>query len=191
MKKVIWNVEYLSLPLVIKYCKKCGSEAKFICSEKFRVNAQKKALDIWLIYKCCGCDNTWNARIYEHITAQALGKKILEDFYSNNFSLVKKYAMDAEFLYNNGITAICLPEYLVKGEDFSLDETVELEIKSRFALPLKAASVIRNKMGLTQNEYLQMIGSGKIKSVFGQDLRKCRIKKSIKLVFNKPDNERL
>ena len=50
MRKVIWEVRYLSLPQVLRHCKKCGQKTLFTCSEKFRVNAQQKTLDIWLIY---------------------------------------------------------------------------------------------------------------------------------------------
>ena len=70
MKKIIWKIEPLGLPLVLRHCKKCGKTAEFICSGQFRVNAQRKYLDIWLIYKCAKCDTTWNAAVYSRVSPQ-------------------------------------------------------------------------------------------------------------------------
>ena len=72
MKKIIWEVQSLSLLPVLKYCKKCGRKNLFACSRQFRVNAQRRYLDIWLIYKCCDCNTTWNATVYSRISPQAI-----------------------------------------------------------------------------------------------------------------------
>ncbi|MED1874141.1 DUF1062 domain-containing protein [Brevibacillus borstelensis] len=52
MQIVNVDIQYLSPPPAIKYCKKCGKKTEYVCSGLFRVNAQCKYLDIWLIYKC-------------------------------------------------------------------------------------------------------------------------------------------
>lgn len=103
MKKILWEIQYLSLPLVSKHCKKCGEKSRFSCSEKFRVNARRRSLDIWLIYNCLNCDTSWNARVYSHISPQSLNLLQLEGFQNNSHSLVEKYAMDMDFLYRNGV----------------------------------------------------------------------------------------
>ncbi|WP_243015095.1 DUF1062 domain-containing protein, partial [Brevibacillus borstelensis] len=64
MQIVNVDIQYLSPPPAIKYCKKCGKKTEYVCSGLFRVNAQCKYLDIWLIYKCSNCDSTWNMTIY-------------------------------------------------------------------------------------------------------------------------------
>ena len=33
MEKIIWRVEYTSLPRVKKYCKKCGKKSEFLSSK--------------------------------------------------------------------------------------------------------------------------------------------------------------
>lgn len=63
MNKIIWEIQcHSSLP-AYRYCKKCGEKRAFTCSGQFRVNAQQKHLDVWLIYKCPDCDTTWNASV--------------------------------------------------------------------------------------------------------------------------------
>lgn len=185
MKKIIWEVQSLSLLPVLKYCKKCGRKNLFACSRQFRVNAQRRYLDIWLIYKCCDCNTTWNAAVYSRISPQAIKPQLLDEFYKNDNELVEKYAMDSQFLQENG-AEVGLPQYSVIGDCFSLNETVQLEIKSKYSLSVKVSSVVRSKLLLSEKEYLQLITSGKIKSFPNQDLKKCKLKEGVTLVF---DNE--
>lgn len=185
MKKIIWEVQSLSLLPVLKYCKKCGRKNLFACSRQFRVNAQRRYLDIWLIYKCCDCNTTWNATVYSRISPQSIKPQLLDGFYKNDNELVEKYAMDSQFLQENGVE-VGLPQYSVIGDCFSLNETVQLEIKSKYSLSVKVSSVVRSKLFLSEKEYLQLITSGKIKSFPNQDLKKCKLKEGVTLVF---DNE--
>ena len=185
MKKIIWEVQSLSLLPVLKYCKKCGRKNLFACSRQFRVNAQRRYLDIWLIYKCCDCNTTWNATVYSRISPQSIKPQLLDGFYKNDNKLVEKYAMDSQFLQENGVE-VGLPQYSVIGDCFSLNETVQLEIKSKYSLSVKVSSVVRSKLLLSEKEYLQLITSGKIKSFPNQDLKKCKLKEGVTLVF---DNE--
>lgn len=99
-----WDVQRCNLPAVLRYCKKCKKKSEYICSGEFRVNAQKKALDIWLIYKCVHCNTTWNSTIYSRVSAQKLGAALLEKFHSNDKNLAAKYAMDISLLQRNGAT---------------------------------------------------------------------------------------
>ena len=66
LKKVGWYIAPITLPSVNKNCPKCGHNARFVNTEKFRVNANKNRLDVWLIYQCNHCKSTWNMTIYEH-----------------------------------------------------------------------------------------------------------------------------
>ena len=54
LRTVVWEVQYQTPPPAVRYCKKCGSQKEFVSSGQFRVNAQRKYLDVWLIYKCFG-----------------------------------------------------------------------------------------------------------------------------------------
>lgn len=182
MKKIIWEVQLLSVPPVLKYCKKCGGKSPFICSGQFRVNAQRKYLDIWLIYKCANCDTTWNATLYSRISPQALAPDLLESFYKNDQMMAEQYAMNFDLLRRNGVE-VGLPVYSIIGDEFSSNEPVTLEIKSKYAVQIKVASIIREKLHLSQKDYFQLVADRKIMSIPEKDLRKCKLKNGITLVF--------
>lgn len=183
MKKIVWEVQYLSLPLVSKHCKKCGKKSNFSCSKKFRVNAQRRTLDVWLIYNCLNCDTSWNARVYSHISPQALSPVQLEGFQKNCYSLVERYAMDIDFLYKNGVNEVNMPQYSIIGENFLPSESVELEIKSKYLFPIKVSTLLREKLQLSQASYLNLIENGSLMSIPKQNLKKCKLKNSITLIF--------
>ena len=188
MKKIIWKIEVPEPPEVLRHCKRCGRKTAFICSGQFRINAQRKQLDIWLIYKCKNCDATWNAAVYSRVSPGALNAGLLERFHRNDEGLVRQYAMDFQFLKGNG-AEVCRPSYSILGDNPVPGETVEVEIQSAYPLPVKISTLVRDKLQLSQKSYLRLISEGSLKSVSCQDLRKCRLKKDMVLIFNLKGSE--
>lgn len=182
MKKIIWKIEPLGLPLALRHCKKCGKTSEFSCSGQFRVNAQRKYLDIWLIYKCAKCDTTWNAAVYSRVSPQALNANLLEGFYSNEEGLARQYAMDFQFLKGNGADVL-RPSCSVLGDIPASGEVSEVEIQSEYPFPVKVSTLVRDKLYLSQKDYLERVTEGKIRSSAGHDLRKCRLKNGMVLIF--------
>lgn len=183
MKKIIWEVQYTSSPTVMNYCKKCHMKTEFYCSGQFRVNAQQRHLDIWLIYKCSNCGATWNATIYSRVSPQSLTPKLLDCFHRNDKTLAERYAMDVSFLRKNK-AEYKLPCFSITGERFPLGEALQLNIKSKYALPLKVSSLIRTKLQLSQKEYLKLIADGSLQSIPKQNLQKSKLNHGILLLFS-------
>ena len=57
-------------------------------------------------------------------------------------------------------------------------------IKSKYFVHIKVSAIIREKLHLSQKDYLRLIDTGKIRSISDLDLHKCRLKNGITLVFN-------
>ncbi|WP_236900381.1 DUF1062 domain-containing protein [Clostridium pasteurianum] len=150
----------------------------------FRINAQRKYLDIWLIYKCSDCDSTWNMTIYSRINPKSITHEILDGFNSNNRELSKIYAMNTELIRKNG-AEVGLPKYKILGDNINFNTPIELHIKSSYPSRLKVSSLLREKMNLSQNAFEQMITSGSIRSTSGLDLKKCRLQADVILIIDK------
>lgn len=185
---IIWDIQYSTPPTVLRYCKKCGKKSEFICSGEFRVNAQQKTLDIWLIYKCVQCNTTWNSTIYSRISPQRLGVTLLERFHSNDEILALQYAMDISLLQKNG-AEIKIPTYQVVGEDVSLAEEVNIKIQSQYILPLKISSILRTKLGISQREFDLLLSNNQIQSNKEKDLRKGKLTSEIIISIFQPQNQ--
>lgn len=182
MEKLVWEVRYLEPPPAIRYCRHCGGKREYRCSGRFRVNAQRRSLDIWLIYRCSECDNTWNAEVYSRIPPQALEPEELDGFCENAPELVWKYAMEAAFLRCGG-AEVGQPCLQVCGSCFSADSDVCLEIRTEYDAGIRVAALVREKLGLSQREYLRLAEEGRLRSVPEQDLRKARLRRGIILLF--------
>lgn len=182
MQQIIWEVQYLSPPQLIKYCKKCGKKNEFYCSGLFRVNAQRKYLDIWLIYKCSDCDFTYNLTVYSRINPKSLASDLLERFCTNDTQLAIQCAMNIELLKQNE-AEFSLPQYKIVGEDITVSKPISLSIISQYPSQLKVSMLLRDKLGLSQKIFNEMLDKGLIKSVSGLDLKKCKLQNEITLTI--------
>jgi len=174
MQTIIWRVEYTCLPKAVRYCKKCGVKTEFESSKNFRVNAQQKYLDVWLIYKCLRCDSTWNLTLYTRVNPKSLPAEILEGFHSNDEELAARFSMDTEILRKNGAEPT-LPAYRIVGDAVNLTEAAELRLISEYPSDLKASSVLRENLGISRKIFDQMLEDGMIKCISGQNLKKCKL----------------
>lgn len=83
---------------VIHKCAHCGRKTTFVSTRRFRVNANKNKLDVWLIYQCKKCRHTLNIPIYERVPPQKIPRELYEGFLANDEELAVRYGSDAEVL---------------------------------------------------------------------------------------------
>ena len=83
---------------IIHKCGRCGKKTAFVSTRRFRVNANKNRLDVWLIYQCEKCRHTLNIPIYERVRAQKIPQELYEKFLANDGELAAHYGWDAAWL---------------------------------------------------------------------------------------------
>lgn len=184
MEKIRWEVQYLSPPKTIRHCKKCGMKTEHVSSGLFRVNAQQKSLDVWLIYRCASCKATWNLTIYSRITPKSINQKLLNQLMNNDPGLAQRYAMDITLLKKNG-AEIEAPTYRVNGEMVDFTKDVELKIISKYAENIKVSKVLREKLSLTKKAFDERVSSGVIRLENGADIHKCKLQHDITVLIRK------
>ena len=79
---------------IIHKCARCGRKMTFISTRRFRVNANKNKLDVWLIYQCIKCKHTLNIPIYERVSPQKIPRELYEGFLDNDEELAIRYGSD-------------------------------------------------------------------------------------------------
>ncbi len=183
MKEFQWKVELLSPPPAVRHCKKCGTKTEYASSGLFRVNAQRKYLDIWLIYKCTQCDSTWNMTIYTRVNPQSLPRERLAGFHENARELAQRYAMDTGLLCQNGASP-GQPRFRVSGDVPAPGTLARVRISGVYASGLKVASIVREKLGLSGKAFKQLVSAGAIQGPTGSNLEKCRLQGEICLTIH-------
>jgi len=168
-RKALWVVKELALPTIVKTCVSCGC-TRHRPTGKFRVNANHKLLDVWMLICCERCDRTSKIPIHERIQVRALPGERLIRFENNDPALVRHLTMDAALATRAAHQLdwagtweleTDLPFYELAGED-----PAPLEVVIRFELPapIRVEKLLMAGFGLSRSAVRVMIGSGRIRS---------------------------
>ncbi|MCR5670838.1 MAG: DUF1062 domain-containing protein [Butyrivibrio sp.] len=82
-------------------CGGCGKKQEYINSCKFRVNANGKRVDVWLIYRCKKCKHSKNLTIYERTRPCRIPADLYERFLCNDVETALEYGKNINFLKKN------------------------------------------------------------------------------------------
>lgn len=91
----------LEPPRVVRPCPRCDRPGPFVSSGAFRVNAQKRRLDVSLVRRCAVCAFTWNQPVHERVSPQSLGDR-LEGYHRNDPDLAFQVEHDERALRRFG-----------------------------------------------------------------------------------------
>ncbi len=178
---ITWHIKPLNTPVVIRNCSHCGGQNAFICSNKFRVNAQQRSLDVWLIYNCRKCACSWNMAILSRVRPEDIDRVLYDKLLENNAELAFRYAFDADLLRRNNASA-CYDDvtYGVEGDDFSLEtlqtEDITLHIRSPYNLQLRLDKLLSEKTGMSRSRLEACLRQKAITcEAFGFNPKKARI----------------
>jgi hypothetical protein len=160
---IIWNVVPRSTPKIIRKCSRCDRD-RFYSSDKFRVNANKKLIDVWLIYKCIHCDATLNLPIIHRTSITKIAENLLNRFESNDTALCWQYAFDSS-LFQKGMKLDWDIDFTI--QEHILDNRIESEqlakiqimIKSQYHLKIPIFALLRVKMQISRTQIEKLQGN--------------------------------
>ncbi|WP_459190018.1 DUF1062 domain-containing protein [Parabacteroides sp. APC149_11_2_Y6] len=188
----IWEIKVKNTPALKRKCNHCSSN-RFYCSNKFRMNAQKRNIDVWLIYRCAECDSTYNLTILSRTKPELIKKELFLKFSENDEDLSREYAFSSEIGRKNNVELdYDSVEYEIQHDGISINDILNAEdafvafkIQTRFEFGLKLSSVVRLCLGLSANLLNQMIESEAIFTPEGYPLKKRKVKNGDIVLVNK------
>ena len=71
-----WVVRRTRLPLLSLRCVDCRSESATTGEGRFRVNANGKLLDVWLLVRCVYCDRTSKLTVHERAPVRSFDPEL-------------------------------------------------------------------------------------------------------------------
>lgn len=182
-KKKTWEIIPNSLPKVIRTCPKCGNNSLYINTKKFRVNANKNNLDIWLIYQCEKCKSTWNMSIYERINPKDITSDKYNKFLNNDMDLAIKYSFNYSILKRNKVNLYFNNiDYSIIGDDISIldnNSKIILNIISPFPLDIRLDKVLSSKLNISREKVKKLYNSSIIHCDNNKNLLKEKVKKKM------------
>ncbi len=161
-----------SLPRFLKTCPRCKS-ATYENSGCFRVNANGKRLDIWLICRCEHCKTIWNLSVYERVDRATLNSADLSGYFANDASLVYRHIFDPAFLQKNrAVLDLDHLDILCHGTIPPEGSEAQLDITCAYSLPISAGRAIALVLGMSLSRVKKMQESSML--LFSGDLRKAK-----------------
>ncbi|OZU87585.1 hypothetical protein CIL03_15970 [Virgibacillus indicus] len=150
-------------PYINRNCSKCKTNTEFYCSEKFRVNANQKIVDIWLIYNCKHCEGTWNYPILSRVNINKIDSMLIQKFMNNDKETIWYYAFQISKLRKqcNGVNTDIRYE-LRKEKLDSLSNKVTIKLCYKYDFGLRIDKLIAEIFGISRSKVNKLSQNGTI-----------------------------
>jgi hypothetical protein len=154
-----WVVRRTRLPLLSLRCLDCRSESATTGEGKFRVNANGKLLDVWLLVRCVSCDRTSKLTVHERAPVRSIDPAELDGYHTNAPELVAARLLDPLLARRNRFSLNWLGAWRLDLPPASRDEAwpVRVEVVFEDPVPVRPDRLIAHGLGLSRNEVLRRI----------------------------------
>jgi hypothetical protein len=167
-RKALWVIRELGLPAIVKACVSCRF-TRHHPTGKFRVNANGKLLDIWMLIHCELCGRTSKIPIHERIYVRELERERLLMFQNNDPAMVRDLVMDGALAgraaYQLDWSGTWELETDVPFYEPEREDPAPLEVVIRFELPapIRVGKLLTAGFGLSRSAVRGMVDSGRIR----------------------------
>jgi hypothetical protein len=161
-KNISYEIIAREIPSVIRNCSKCKKNTEFYCSEKFRVNANQKMVDVWLIYNCVCCESTWNYPIYSRVHVNKINSELHQKFMGNDKSTIWHYAFQISrlrSLCSDVNTEICY-ELRKEKELQSMMQNTTITISSQYEFGLRLDKLLAEIFQVSRKKVANLVQEG-------------------------------
>lgn len=91
---ILWTIASADQPRLLLHCSRCGGERGFSSSGRFRLNANGKKLDAWLVYRCVVCGDSHNRVVFERRGRNEVAPELIDALHRNDPALARRIACD-------------------------------------------------------------------------------------------------
>ncbi len=154
-----WTVRRTRLPLLSVRCVDCPSRLATTGKGRFRVNANGKLLDVWLLVRCLSCDRTSKFTVHERATVRSLAPALLDGYHDNDPGLVAATLLDPQFARRHGLALDWQGAWQLDAATARLDDAWPWQVAVDFEdpVPLRPDRLISHGLRLSRNEVLRRI----------------------------------
>jgi hypothetical protein len=160
-----WAVLPTRLPLVQRRCAVCAGE-RFQASGKFRVNANHKLLDAWLLVLCTGCGDTAKLTVLDRVHVRSVRPTLLERLRDNDSDLVADLLQQPALHHRNRITLDWTDAWRLDtgGTDHLDREVIDVSVRFAARVPVRPVRLIAEGCLLTRGEVERLIAQERLVS---------------------------
>lgn len=153
------------LPAVLRRCHACASE-RFRANGKFRVNANHKLLDAWLLVLCTACGDTAKLTVLERTNVRSVRPELLDRMHDNDPGLAAELLQDPVVRRRNRIALDWDNAWRLDtgGSDHLDREVIDVSVRFAARIPVRPVRLIAEGCGLSRAEVERLTTEGKLVS---------------------------
>ena len=157
-----WTVLPTCLPLVRRRCHSCAAE-EFRANGKFRVNANHKLVDAWLLVLCAGCGETAKLTVFERARVRSVPRDLLDRLHHNDLDLAAELLREPGLQRRNRISLDWTGAWRLDtgGDEHLGREAVDVEVRFAARIPVRPVRLIAEGFGLSRGEVERLVADGK------------------------------
>ncbi|CAA0284042.1 DUF1062 domain-containing protein [Klebsiella oxytoca] len=177
--KVTWTVMPVGFQRIAKRCPSCATKRDFTPSGAFRVNSQKKKLDVWLIYKCLHCDYTWNISLFSRLHVSKIDRQLYHRLMTNDAATVQHFASDIATLKRNNAELSGRLGFTVHEHwpvSITVHQRVRVSVRTSRSFQVTLLSILKQQLMLSTGEIKRHVESGKIRGITMEMLKSRKLK---------------
>ena len=192
LKGETWTLTPVSSYKIIRNCPKCGTRSLFQSTGNFRINANKKCIDIWLIYQCEKCRSTYNLTIFERVSPKKLPEGFYKKFQENNNALALEIGTAKEiFEKNRAVVKEESISYIVTKENIEIPVSLQaLEgncriicIQNPNGLKIRVDKFLAEQLSISRSKVKHLIADGLLQGSQREDLEKIHLGSSLLILL--------
>jgi hypothetical protein len=148
-----WVVRRTRPPKLSLRCVDCRSESASAGEGRFRVNANGKRLDVWLLVRCVSCDRTSKLSVRERAPVRSFDPAELDGYHASDPELVASTLLDPLFARRNHFTLDWAGAWQLDAPPAWLDEgcPVTVEVVFEDPVPARPERLIAQGLGLSRS----------------------------------------
>lgn len=168
----------LALPALVRACVDC-SATRHLPTGRFRVNANGKLLDVWLLVGCHGCGRTSKIPVHERVHVSALDPRRRQGFEDNSTALVRELTTSAALAARHGYALdwtgtwrleTDLPFYDPAAPDAARSE-ITVRVRFEVPAPIRVERLLQLGLGLSRTQVKRMVAAGRIRLPLALDAK--------------------
>lgn len=160
-----WTVCPTGLPLIRRRCLSCPSE-RYRAHGKFRINANHKLLDVWLLALCVGCGETIKLTVLERAHVRSVDPSMLDRFHDNDVELAAKLLADPGLLRRNGVALDWDGAWALRVTTVDVTDAEAIDTAVRFVqrIPIRLTRLLSAGLGVSGSEVQRLVDAGHLSS---------------------------
>ncbi|MBL7261083.1 DUF1062 domain-containing protein [Actinoplanes sp. LDG1-01] len=158
-----WLVCPTGLPLIRRRCLRCPS-ARYRAHGKFRINANHKLLDVWLLALCARCGETIKLTVLDRANVRTIDPAMLDRFHDNDVTLAAELLTDPALQRRNNVTLDWDDAWTIEKTEDCPSPVIHTSVRFAQRIPLRLTTLLAVGLEVSRSEIHRRLADGTLSS---------------------------